>query len=98
MRPKDILPAGPFLCPACGTQLQAAESYASLTFYGSMLLDVLLFVALGFRGLRLLACVLLSFVPVLYLEVDFLKYLISPRIEIYLPKDSTLRLRDGPRS
>lgn len=97
VRPKDILPAGPFPCPACGTQLQAAETYPQFSFYGSILLDVLVFVALGFRGLRLLLGVLLTFVPVLYLQVNLLKYLIPPRIEVYLPKDSTLRLREGPR-
>jgi hypothetical protein len=56
----------------------------------------LVFAALGFRGLHLLSAVLVASVPVLYLEVMFMKYLIPPKIEIYVPKDSTLRLHDGP--
>jgi hypothetical protein len=69
-----------------------------LTGWGSLLAPALVFAAIGLRGLYLVCAVLIAFVPVLYVTVNFLKYLIPPKIEIYLPKDATLRLRDGPRS
>lgn len=96
LRHRNIRPAGPFPCPACHTLLQAPESYIQWGFWGGISLAALLLVGLGFRGLHLLSAVLFAVVPVLYLEVFFLKYLIPPKIEAYLPKDSTLRLRDGP--
>jgi hypothetical protein len=34
---KEILAAGPFPCPTCHTQLQAAESYGVWVGYGSAL-------------------------------------------------------------
>jgi hypothetical protein len=69
-----------------------------MSFWGSILLVTAVLVVLGLRGLSLLYAVLLAIVPVLYIEVNFLKYLIPPRIEIYLPEDATLRLRGGPHS
>ena len=92
---RDIRPAGPFQCPTCRTRLQAAESYAQWTGWGSIAIAGLILAGLGFRGLRLFAALLFAVVPVLYLEVSLLKYLIPPKIETYVPKDSTLRIRDG---
>ena len=94
LRYRDIRPAGPFPCPVCHTLLQAPWSYTQWTAWGSIAFAALVLGALGFRGLHLISAVLFASVPVLYLEVFFLKYLIPPRIETYLPKDSTLRLRD----
>ena len=91
---KEILAAGPFPCPTCHTQLQAPESYGLWVGYGSALLDGLLFWALGVRNLYLVPAVLLAWFPTVYLAVNLLKYVIPQKIEIYLPKDATLRLRD----
>lgn len=91
---RDIRPAGPFRCPACHALLQAPGAYTQWTGWGSIALAALVLAALGFRGLHLVAAVLIAFVPVLYVEVMFLKYLIPPKIETYVPKDSTLRLRN----
>ena len=90
----DIRPAGPFRCPTCNTLLQAPESYVQWGFWGGISLVAFVLAALGFRGLHLLSAVLFASVPVLYLEVLFLKYLIPPKIETYLPRDATLRIRD----
>jgi ABC-type uncharacterized transport system permease subunit len=76
--------------------LQAPESYAQWAGWGSIALAALVLAAFGFRGFRLLSAVLIALVPVLYLEVAFLKYLIPPKIETYLPRVATLRMRDGP--
>jgi hypothetical protein len=53
--------------------------------------------ALRIRGVDLLYDVLLALIPVVFLQTNFLKYLIPPmKIEPYLPrsKDSSLRLRE----
>jgi len=61
---------------------------------GSILLSVFAPAGLGLRGLDLLLAALVALVPVVYLASNLLKYVIPPRIEIYLPEDATLRLRD----
>lgn len=94
----QIIAAGPFPCPSCHAQLQAPAYYGHLHILGTILLSIFLLGALGFRGLRLVVAVLIAFFPILFLTVNLVKYLIPPRIEVYLPKDTTLRLRNGPRS
>jgi hypothetical protein len=91
---KEILAAGPFPCPTCHTQLQAAESYGVWVGYGSALVDGLVFWALGVRSLYLVLAVILAWFPTVYVVVMYIKHIIRPKIEIYLPKDATLRLRD----
>jgi hypothetical protein len=86
-----------FPCPSCQTQLQAVESYGQFGVWGGVLVSIIVFYLLGFRGLGLTCAVLIAFMPVVFIVVNFLKYLVPPRIETYLPKDSTLRLRDRPR-
>jgi hypothetical protein len=90
--------AGAFSCPTCGTRLQVSAPYTQFIGWGSLLVPTLFFGAIGLRGLHLLAAVLAAFVPVLYVAANFLKYALPPKVEIYLPEDSTLDLRDGPRS
>lgn len=98
LRYSEIMPAGPFPCRVCHAQLQASESYTQWTGWGSILVATLVFAALGFRGLYLLCAVLVASVPVVYVAANFLKYLIPPKIETYLPKNTTLDLRGGPPS
>jgi hypothetical protein len=97
LEPKHIVAAGPFPCPVCHTQLQASSTYTQLLGWGSVVVPALVLASLGFRGIQLVCAVLIAFVPILYVAINFIKYLLPPRIEIYLPEDSTLRLRNGPR-
>jgi predicted RNA-binding Zn-ribbon protein involved in translation (DUF1610 family) len=90
----EIISVGAFPCPVCHTKLQVPDSYRQLSFWGSISLVAVLLAALGFRGLHLVSALLFAFVPIVYLEVSFLKYLIPPGIQAYLPKDGNLRLRD----
>jgi hypothetical protein len=92
----QIREAGPFPCPACNAQLQAPRYYGRLVVFGSILLATLAFAALGFRGFHLLYAVLAALVPVVFLAMNLVKYVIPPKIEIYLPEDATLYLREGP--
>jgi hypothetical protein len=69
-----------------------------MAFYGGLLFSGLVLIAFGFRGVHLFYGVLLTAVPVVYLGANFLKYLIPPGIELYLPDDNILQLRDKPRS
>jgi hypothetical protein len=96
LKPEHVVAAGPFSCTVCHTQLQAAGSYTQLIGWGSVLFPALLLAGVGLRGLRLLVAVLVAFVPVLYVATNFIKYLFPPRIELYLPEDGTLRLKNGP--
>jgi hypothetical protein len=56
--------------------------------------DGLVFWALGVRSLYLVLAVILAWFPTVYVVVMYIKHIIRPKIEIYLPKDATLRLRD----
>ena len=76
--------------------LQAADYYAQLIGWGSVVVSALVLAAAGLRGFSLLCAVLVAFVPVLWVAANFVKYVLPPRIEIYLPDDASLRLRDGP--
>jgi len=95
---REILAAGPFACPVCQAQLQAPDSYGRWIGLGSLLLPVAILGAFGFRGLHLLYAVLLSFLPIDWLALRLVKYVMPPKIEIYLPRETTLRLRSGPRA
>jgi hypothetical protein len=98
LRYDDILAAGPFSCPSCHTKLQAPDSYARWIGLGNLLFSTAVFRLLGFSDLHLLYSVMLAWLPVQYLAINLVKYAIPPKIEIYLPNDSTLRLGDGPHS
>jgi hypothetical protein len=87
-----IRPAGSFPCPTCETLLVASEYYPLLTLLASLTSATVLFASLGFRGSDLVRALLLAFIPVLFLSANFFKYLIPPKIEIYMP-DTSLRLR-----
>jgi hypothetical protein len=91
LRITDIRAAGPFPCPTCKTLLVASEYYPLLTLLMSLTLVTAVFASLGFRGSSLVRALLLAFIPVLLLSANFFKYLIPPKIEIYMP-DTTLRL------
>jgi predicted RNA-binding Zn-ribbon protein involved in translation (DUF1610 family) len=90
----EIISAGGFPCPVCHAKLQVSDSYRQSAFWGSISLTALALAALGLRGLHLICALLIAFLPVVYLEVNFLKYLIPPKLQTYLPKDTTLRLHN----
>ena len=98
LRPSDIVSAGRFPCPACEGQLQASSSYGFWIALGNLFFLAAILSTVGVRGLRLLYVVLLAWIPVQYLAINFLKYLIPPRIELGPQKDTTLNLRERPRS
>jgi hypothetical protein len=94
LRNGEIVVVGPFPCPSCHTQLQAAESYVQIAVWGGVLISIAVFYLAGLRGLRLACAVLIAFMLVVFVVANILKYLVPPKIENYLPRDSTLRLRD----
>jgi hypothetical protein len=94
LRYREIRVVGPFPCSGCQTQLQAVETYIQVAAWGGVLLSVVAFYIAGLRDLRLICAVLLTFVPIVFVSGNFLKYLVPPRIERYLPKDTTLRLHE----
>ena len=94
----QILAAGPFSCPVCHAQLQVPDAYALWIAVGNLLFSAVVFGTLGFRGLHLLYAILLVWLPIQYIAINFLNFVIPPKIEIYLPKNATLHLRSGPRS
>jgi hypothetical protein len=93
----DIKLVGPFPCAVCHTLLQAQEFYAPLAFWGAILLISCLLAGVGFRGLALLGVAALVAYPAAYVGVNYVKYLIPPRVEVYLPKNAELDLRDTRR-
>jgi hypothetical protein len=85
---------GGFTCPNCSARLQEGESYAQWTVWGSVVLVGLILIASGLRGLHLLYAMLLAIYPILFVSANYMKYLVTPKVEVYLPKDATLNLRD----
>ena len=94
----DIMSRGPsFPCPSCGTELQVPDSYAVLILIGSIVVPALAFWALGFGWETMAIGTVLAFWPVFYFTARYIKYVIPPKPEPYLPMKAELRLRDGPR-
>ena len=88
-----IRPVGAFPCPQCKTPLQVSEDFFSLAIWAFVALVVVASYLAGLRGLRLVAVGVFVFIPIAFIVVNFSKYLISPTIERYVPKTSTLDLR-----
>lgn len=85
LKPTEIVVAGLFLCPNCGTRLQAPRIYGEWIAIGSLLLSVFVSLVSGFRGFHLLYAVLLLLVVIDFLAIHLLKYAVPPRIEIAVP-------------
>ena len=88
----DIRAVGPFPCPTCKTLLVASEYYPLLILFLNFTIVTSIFAALGFRGSSLVRALLWAFLPVLFFCSNVFKYLIPPKVEIYMP-DTTLHLR-----
>lgn len=98
LMPWEIRGAGTFSCPYCGTQLQATESYGHWISLGNVGLSTGIFLALGFRGFHLLYAVLLAWLPVEFIAINSLPWVVPPKIEIAKPQKplrDTLREING---
>lgn len=95
LRLRDIRGAGSFPCPTCRTLLQAPDSYGRWVAFGSTLFLAAGFWVLGFTGIHLLCAILVAWLPIDFIAINFGKYVIPPKIELYCPKDATFNLRNG---
>jgi hypothetical protein len=91
---KEIRAGGHFPCPACKIQLQASEYYPLWTLLVSLSLAAVVFVVIGIRGIELMYALLIALYPVVYLAANYFKYLILPDVELYVPRNKSLRLFD----
>jgi predicted RNA-binding Zn-ribbon protein involved in translation (DUF1610 family) len=92
-----ILNAYSFSCPVCGAPLRVAAEHLGVVYVMSLIFSAALTFYLGFRGL---AFVLIA-IPgsgLVLMALSVIIGLIWPaKLELRPSKDSTLRLRDGPR-
>lgn len=86
LKRSQIIAAGVFPCPNCGTQLQAPASYAGWLGLGNLLISLVVLVVLGFRGLHLLCAIGIAWVPVQFLALNLVKYALPPRIGFAIPQ------------
>jgi len=98
-----------FPCPACQTQITIPSYYANLILVGVIAVPVLVFAALGLSWPLVILSTLVVFYPLLSWSARYMKYVIPPKIKIYVPyqphyytlpwrnKITTLNLRDRPR-
>ena len=63
-------------------------SYSRLIGLGCLVFPAIVLRGLGFEGIHLLYATLGSWIPVNVLALNLLKYVIPPKVELYLPKDS----------
>jgi len=92
---EDIMAAGPsFACPSCGETLQVPDYYLSLLWTAAIMIPVLVLWAFGLSWPYLILGELVVVYPVVYLALRFVKYIIPPKIETYLPRETELHLRD----
>lgn len=80
-------------------QLRVPGSYRYQLFLGSPLIGVASSISLGIRGLDLVYAVLLSWLPIHYLSLRFMKYVVPPTIEIatrHVPLRQALHELKGP--
>ncbi len=96
---EEIMANGPsFPCPSCRENLQVPDYYLSLIWIAAIIVPALILWAFGLSWLYLVFAELVVVYPVLYLALRFVKYVIPPKIETYLPSETELHLRDRSRS
>ena len=61
-------------------------SYARWLGLGNLLISLVLFAALGFRGFHLLCAVALAWFPVQFLALNLVKFAIPPQIGFAIPQ------------
>lgn len=95
LRYEEIMPNGPrFPCPFCDTELQVPDYYISLAWIGAIATPALILWAFGLSWLYIILAEFMVLYPVFYLTFRYVKYVIPPKIEIYLPNETELHLRD----
>ena len=92
-----ILRAYSFSCPFCAAPIRVAAEHLGVVYVMSLIFSVALTFYLGFRGLAFALITILGSGLVL-MALSIIIGLIWPaKLELRPSKDSTLRLRDGPR-
>jgi hypothetical protein len=87
-----------FPCPSCGDRLQVPDYYLLSIWTAAIAVPALVFWAFGVPWPYVVVGELVTVYPVVYLALRFVKYIIPPKIEFYLPTKTELHLRDRSRS
>ncbi len=91
---RDIWPIVPFPCPVCGTLLQTAEWYRRVATVAGFLSPMAAALAAGLRSWGEIGLIeLVAFFPSIYIYVNFLKFVVPPKLIPGIAKDSVLKLR-----
>src|ERR1700733_4498851 len=82
LKPEEVPMVSAFRCPTCSKQIRVPGDYRYRLFLFSLLVGAAgslgLGISLGIRGLHLVLAVLFSWVPVNYLFLRFMKYIVPP--------------------
>lgn len=73
----------PWTCPACSGRFRTSRRYENVAGWGSTVLTLAFFYALGLRGLRLLLATAVMWFPAQVISVFVLDRLIPPRLVPY---------------
>jgi hypothetical protein len=79
--------------------MQVPGTYGYRIFLGSLLLGLAVSLGFGIRGLDLMYAVLLTWLPIHYVSLRFMKYVVPPTIEPatpHMPLRQALRELKGP--
>jgi len=97
----DIMATSPvFPCPACGVQPQVPGYFVIWTMNAAIAAPALVFWALGFSWQLVIVAELLLVYPTLWLALKYGKYVLRPRVKLYVPArsfaENLARLRRAP--
>jgi len=92
-----ILRAYSFSCPICGAPLRVAAAHLGVVYVMSLIFSAALTFYLGLRGLTFALITILGSGLVLLASSVIVGLIWPAKLELRPSKDSTLRLRDGPR-
>jgi predicted RNA-binding Zn-ribbon protein involved in translation (DUF1610 family) len=91
-----ILSAYSFSCPVCGAPLRVAAEHSGVIYVASLIFSGALAFYLGFRDLAFALVTILGSL-LIFVGLCAIVGLVRPaRLELRPPRDSSLRLRDGP--
>lgn len=93
-----ILKAYSFPCPICGAPLRFAAEHLGMVYVISLICAAALTLYLGFRGLSFALITILESGLVLITLSVIIGLIWPAKLELRPSRDSTLRLRDGPRA
>ena len=92
---RHVFSAGPFPCPNCNARIEAPESYGRWIGLGSLLVSGAALWLCGFGGPHLVAAAILAWIPIQFVALRLVRYVVPPKLREHLPQDTTLRLRGG---